>query len=86
MKILSWAIVGLLAGGAARILTGSEKRGCLTTIAVGLIGAMIGGAIANQAWGKGVDGFDIRSIAISALGAVLFLLVLQALGVISRRR
>ena len=86
MKIISWAIIGLLAGGAARILTGSEKRGCLTTIAVGLIGALIGGAIANQAWGRKVDGLDIRSIAISALGAVIFLLVLQALGLISRKR
>ena len=86
MKLLSWAIVGLLAGGAARILTGSEKRGCLMTIAVGLIGAMIGGALANAAWGDGVTGLDIRSIAISALGAIGFLLVLQAVRAISRRR
>ena len=86
MKIISWAIVGLLAGGAARILTGSEKRGCLTTMAVGLVGAMIGGALANAAWGERVSGLDIRSIAISALGAVLLLLVLQALGVINKRR
>lgn len=56
------------------------------TIAVGLIGALIGGALANSAWGSGVSGFDIRSIAIAALGAIAFLLILQAVGAISRKR
>jgi uncharacterized membrane protein YeaQ/YmgE (transglycosylase-associated protein family) len=86
MGLLAWIVVGLLAGGIARIVTGAEKRGCLLTIAIGVIGAMIGGAIASAAFGEGIGDFGLRSIAIAALGAIVFLLVLQALGLISRRR
>jgi uncharacterized membrane protein YeaQ/YmgE (transglycosylase-associated protein family) len=87
MGLLAWIVVGLLAGGIARIVTGAEKRGCLLTIAIGIIGAMIGGAIASAAFdGEGIGHFGFRSIAIAALGAIVFLLVLQALGLISSRR
>lgn len=86
MSLLGWIVVGLLAGGAARMITGSEKRGCLMTLAVGLIGSMIGGTLASAAWGDGIRGFSLRSIVIAALGAVVFLLALQALGAVSRRR
>jgi len=86
MSLLGWVVVGLLAGGTARILTGSEKRGCMMTIAVGLIGALIGGALASAAWGDGISGFSLRSIGISALGAIIFLLALQALGLVNRGR
>jgi uncharacterized membrane protein YeaQ/YmgE (transglycosylase-associated protein family) len=86
MSIVAWIIVGLLAGGIGRILTGSEKRGCLGTMAVGLVGALIGGALASWGFHEGIGGFGLRSIAIAALGAVLLLLVLQSLGVASRRR
>ena len=87
MGLISWIVVGLLAGGIARIVPGAEKRGCITTVAVGLVGAMIGGALATAAFdSESFDDFGIRSIAVAALGAIIFLMVLQALGVVSRRR
>ena len=87
MSILAWIVVGLLAGGIARIVTGSEKRGCLGTLAVGLVGALIGGALASWAFDEGIGGFGLRSIGIAALGAILLLLLLQAVsGGSSRRR
>ncbi len=85
MSILAWIVVGLVAGGIARMVTGAEKRGCLGTLAVGLVGALIGGALASWAFDEGIDGFGLRSIGIAALGAILLLLVLQAIGGGSRR-
>jgi uncharacterized membrane protein YeaQ/YmgE (transglycosylase-associated protein family) len=86
VSILAWIVVGLLAGGIGRIVTGSEKRGCLATIAIGLLGALIGGALAAWGFHEGIGGFGVRSIVIAALGSILLLLVLQALGATSRRR
>jgi uncharacterized membrane protein YeaQ/YmgE (transglycosylase-associated protein family) len=52
MSILAWLVVGFVAGGLARWVTGSDKRGCLATIVVGIIGALIGGALYRLATGQ----------------------------------
>ena len=83
MGILGWIIVGLVAGLLARWVTKTGDLGCLATTAVGIIGALIGGALFQLATGKEADtfdDFDIGSIAVAFLGSVLLLLILQALG------
>ncbi len=80
MGIIAWVIVGLLAGLLARSIVGDERSGCLYTVAVGVVGALIGGALMNASGKKGVNDFDLRSILVAAAGAVLLLLLLQALG------
>ena len=46
MNILSWVVFGLLAGAIARLVVpGRQPLGCLTTLAVGVLGALIGGAL-----------------------------------------
>jgi uncharacterized membrane protein YeaQ/YmgE (transglycosylase-associated protein family) len=80
MNILGWILVGLFAGLLARWITRDDRTGCLYTVAVGVLGALIGGALMQAAGGKGVNDFDLRSILVAALGAVLLLLVLQAIG------
>jgi uncharacterized membrane protein YeaQ/YmgE (transglycosylase-associated protein family) len=87
MGYLEWIVVGLIAGFLGRRITGDDKSGCIYTIAVGVIGALIGGALMHAAGHKGINEFDIRSILVAALGSVLLLLVLQAIsGRGSRRR
>lgn len=88
MGILAWIVVGFIAGGLARWVTGARKRGCLGTIAVGILGALIGGALYR--WGTGdesstFDDFDLTSVIVASLGAILLLLVLEALTPRSRR-
>jgi uncharacterized membrane protein YeaQ/YmgE (transglycosylase-associated protein family) len=88
MGILGWIIVGLVAGLLARWVTKTGEMGCLATTAVGIVGALIGGALYQLATGKEsetFDDFDIGSIAVAFLGSVLLLLILQALGRSSRR-
>jgi uncharacterized membrane protein YeaQ/YmgE (transglycosylase-associated protein family) len=84
--ILGWLFVGFVAGGLARLVTGAEKRGCLGTIVVGVLGALLGGALFRLATGDRASTFDdvdLGSIVVAFLGAALLLLVLEALG---RRR
>jgi uncharacterized membrane protein YeaQ/YmgE (transglycosylase-associated protein family) len=80
VSLLAWVVVGLLAGLLARRIVGDNRSGCLYTIAVGVLGALIGGALMQWAGEKGINEFDLRAILVSALGAVLLLLVLQAIG------
>ncbi len=79
MGLLSWIVVGLLAAWIAGIVSGRRQEGCLTKIAVGLAGALIGGALARAAGYEGITEFGVRSILIAALGSTLLLFVLGAL-------
>ena len=86
MDILGWIIVGLIAGGLARMATGSEKRGCIGTMVIGILGGLIGGALFNAAGSKGIDRGGFFSIFVAFIGACALLFILQALGVNARRR
>jgi uncharacterized membrane protein YeaQ/YmgE (transglycosylase-associated protein family) len=84
--IVSWVVFGLLAGLVARAVTpGRQKIGCLPTLAVGLIGALLGGLIGNVVLGHKVHfGWDLGPFLLAVLGAVVLLLALEALA--GRRR
>jgi uncharacterized membrane protein YeaQ/YmgE (transglycosylase-associated protein family) len=85
MSFFAWVFVGLIAGFLGRHITGDEKSGCLYSTAVGVLGALIGGALMQAAGNKGVTEFDLRSVFVATLGAVLLLLVLQAISGRKRR-
>lgn len=83
MSVLSWIIVGLIAGGLARMATGAPKRGCLGTIVVGILGALLGGAVFRLATGDdggAFDELDLRSVFVAFIGACLLLLILDRTG------
>jgi uncharacterized membrane protein YeaQ/YmgE (transglycosylase-associated protein family) len=75
MGIVSWIVLGFVAGLLAEMATGSKSGGCLTRIAVGIVGALIGGAIARAAGKAGVNELNLWSILVSFAGATLLLLV-----------
>ena len=83
MSLLAWAVVGLIAGAIGQRVAGTEKRGCLGTMAIGVIGAFLGGGVYRLVRGEQVevfDEFDLFSIVVATLGAVGLLLVLDAIG------
>ncbi len=86
MSVLGWILVGLIAGALARWIVKDDRAGCLYTIVVGVLGAMIGGGLMSLIDQDSINDFSIRSIVVAALGACLLLLVLQALGGRSHRR
>ena len=86
MGILSWILFGLLAGAVARLVVpGRHKLGCLTTLAVGVVGAFLGGLIGNVILGHAVRfRFDLVPFLLAVVGSIVLLLLLDALG--GRRR
>ena len=80
MGLLTWIVLGFLAGTLASMITGQKAgTGCITRIAVGVIGAFVGGALTRAAGGRPLTGFSLRSVLIAALGATIFLFVLSAI-------
>ncbi|MFN2437896.1 MAG: GlsB/YeaQ/YmgE family stress response membrane protein [Chitinophagaceae bacterium] len=85
MGILSWILLGLVAGAIAKALhPGRDPQGCIVTMIIGIIGAVLGGWISTLlGWGT-VDGFNLYSILVATGGAVLALVIYNA--ITGRRR
>lgn len=82
MSILGWIVLGLVVGAIARAFLGGrgEPGGCLGTLAIGVLGALIGGALASAAGiGELGDFYDLGTWLIALAGAALLVLVLGAL-------
>ncbi len=79
MGIIGWLIIGALAGWIASKITGNDKRmGAGKNIIVGVIGGFIGGLAMNLIGGEGVTGFNLWSLFVAVLGAVILLLIVNA--------
>ena len=75
MSLVAWIIVGFVAGSLAGVATGRRAGGCLTTVLVGVLGAVVGGLLFNAAGERGVDDFGLWSIFVAFIGASVLLLV-----------
>lgn len=83
MGIISWIVLGAIAGFLANMIVGG-REGLIGTIILGIVGALVGGYIAQALFHKGdVTGVNIESIVISAIGAIVVLFVWRAF---TRRR
>jgi len=77
MGILSWIIVGLIAGALAKwIMPGKDPGGILVTMLIGIVGAIVGGFVVGLfVGGDTLTGINITTIVVATLGAILLLLV-----------
>jgi len=77
MSILAWILVGLIGGVLAKLIMPGNDRlpfGIIGTILLGIAGAIVGGFIAVAAGiSDGVDDFDIGTIVLSIVGAIIIL-------------
>ena len=74
MGILSWIVLGLIAGALAKLLMpGKDPGGFIVTILLGIAGAVVGGFIATRLGLGSVTGFDLRSLLIAIGGSALLL-------------
>lgn len=83
MGLLTWILVGLVAGLIAEFILGDGSgyglRGLVLTTLLGIGGALLGGYISvRMGWGE-VTGFNVRSLVIATLGAILVIIVFRAL-------
>lgn len=79
MNIVGWIVIGFLAGSISGWFVGVRSaQGCLPTILVGIVGAIIGGWLSAQVGLGSVQGF-IAALIVATLGAVLARIVLRAI-------
>lgn len=80
MGLLAFLFVGLIAGLLAKsVVPGEGPGGILGDIIIGVIGAFIGGWVFNAFGHSGTTGFNLWSILVAFVGAVILLFVLRAL-------
>jgi uncharacterized membrane protein YeaQ/YmgE (transglycosylase-associated protein family) len=82
--ILGWVVIGLLAGGLAKLLMpGKDPGGCIVTILLGIAGALLAGFLGRAVGWYGPEDAGAGFVA-AVIGAVVLLLIYRL--VISRRR
>lgn len=70
--IVTWVVVGGLAGWVASMIMKTDKeQGLVGNIIVGILGALVGGFIVELAGGSGFSGFNIWSFLVALLGALI---------------
>lgn len=78
MGILAWIVFGALAGWIASLIMGKDREmGAFKNIAVGIVGAFIGGFVMNVLGGKGITGFNLWSLLVAIAGSVLLLWIVS---------
>ena len=74
MGILSWIVLGLIAGAVAKwIRPGSDPSGCIITILIGIAGGFVGGWIGSMLGLGAVDEFSFRTLLLAIGGSVIVL-------------
>jgi uncharacterized membrane protein YeaQ/YmgE (transglycosylase-associated protein family) len=78
MNIIMWTLFGALVGWIASLIMKTDaEQGAVGNIIVGIVGAFIGGAVARIFGGAGVTGFNLGSLLIAILGAVILIFFLR---------
>ena len=78
MSIIAWIVLGLLAGWIASMIMGSGGYGVVGDIIVGIIGALIGGFITGPLFGIDVSGFNVTSLIVAVVGAIILIAIYRA--------
>ena len=81
MGLLSWLVVGLIAGWLANQVMRSGRGNAVTDIVVGILGALVGGFLAGELFGvpNAVSGINVTSIVVAFLGAIVAIAIVRAL-------
>jgi len=78
MTILAWIVMGLIAGFIGSRLFNSSGEGLVGNLIVGVIGAFMGGFLFNTFGARGITGFNLWSLVVASIGAIVLLGVLNA--------
>ena len=79
MSFIAWLLVGAIAGWVAGLVMSGRGFGILGNILVGIVGSFIGGFLASTFLGRDPSGFNVESILVAFVGAVVLLLILRAI-------
>ena len=80
MGVISWIILGLIAGFIASKIVNRTGSGLILDLVLGMVGAAVGGFIFSGLFGmSGVTGLNLWSILVSVIGAAIVLWIYEAL-------
>jgi len=79
MSFIAWIVLGLLAGFIASKIVNKSGEGMILDIILGIVGAVIGGYLFQTFGMAGVTGFNLYSILVAVVGAIVFLVIYHAL-------
>ena len=79
MSILGWIILGLISGFIASKIVNRTGEGFFLDIILGIVGAIVGGFLFTAVGASGVTGFDLYSMVVAIIGAIVVLVIYHAL-------
>jgi uncharacterized membrane protein YeaQ/YmgE (transglycosylase-associated protein family) len=79
MSLLGWILFGLVTGFVASKVVARQGQGCILNVVLGIVGACVGGFIFNSIGGFGVTGFNLYSMFVAVVGAIVVLLIYHAI-------
>jgi uncharacterized membrane protein YeaQ/YmgE (transglycosylase-associated protein family) len=78
MGIIAWLVLGLIAGFIASKIINKSGEGLLIDIVLGVVGAIVGGYLFTALGHTGVTGFNLYSMFVAVVGAIVVLLIYHA--------
>jgi len=84
MSIIGWIVLGLIAGFIASKIVNKQGEGIILDIILGIVGAIVGGFLFIQLGAVGVTGFNLWSMLVAIIGAIVILPLYHA--IFGRRR
>src|SRR5258705_13838880 len=89
MSIIGWILLGLISGFIASKIVNKSGEGFFLDIILGIVGAIVGGFIFTAVGPSGITGFNIYSMVVAVIGAIVVLVILsrgrRSTGVLSQR-
>jgi len=79
MSIIGWIVLGLIAGFIASQIVNKQGEGPLMDIVLGIVGAIVGGWLFAIFGHEGVNGFNLYSMLVAVIGAIVVLLLYHAI-------
>jgi uncharacterized membrane protein YeaQ/YmgE (transglycosylase-associated protein family) len=85
MGVISWIILGLIAGFIGSKIVNKTGEGLILDIVLGIVGAIVGGFLFNAFGQAGVTGLNLWSLVVAVIGAIVVLVVYHMIFVGARR-
>ena len=79
MSLLGWIVFGLITGFIASRIVNKRGEGCILNVVLGIVGACVGGYIFNSLGSQGITGFNLYSMFVAILGAIVVLFIYHAI-------
>ena len=78
MSILAWIVLGLISGFIASKIVNKTGEGIILDIVLGIVGAVVGGFVFSLFGAAGVSGFNLYSMFVAVVGAIVILVLYPA--------